>query len=65
MAVGGQLAIKVFREGFLYFKYCITKSKSSLFSKRQLVESHLHIADYGDFEAIRYFQQQFRESDQS
>ncbi len=50
MAVGDQLAIRVFREGFPYFKYCKNKGESSLlllFSKRQLLESHLHITDYG------------------
>ena len=30
MAVGDQLANRVFREGFPYFKYCRTKSESSL-----------------------------------
>ena len=46
MAVGDQLAIRVFWEGFPYFKYCRTRAKAH-FSKSQLLESHFHIADYG------------------
>jgi hypothetical protein len=46
MVVGDQLAIRVFWEGFPYFKYCRTRAKAH-FSKSQLLESHLHIADYG------------------
>ena len=46
VAVGNQLEIRVFRKRFPYLNIVELRARA-YFSKRQLLESHLHIADYG------------------
>ena len=46
MVVGDQLAIGFSRKGFRILNIVELRAKDH-FSKRQLLESHLHIADYG------------------